>query len=74
MRTSVTAEDPKISVVSRVPSITTIISAKSTSHSEKSGTEEDLALLIVEVHPFSEEPSDRDEPALPIVSPLWQHP
>ena len=72
--TSFTTEDPKISAVSGVPSIPTIISAKNTSYSGKSGSEEDLALSIVAEPPYSRELSGRDEPALPIVSPLWQHP
>ena len=45
---SVTTEDPKLSVVFGEPSIPTIISAINTSYSGKSGTEEDLALLIIE--------------------------
>ena len=51
--TSVTTEDPMISVVSGVPSIPTIISAKNTSYSGKFGSEEDLAVSIVEEPPYS---------------------
>ena len=42
----------------------------------KSGSEEDLhvALSTVEEPPYSGEPSDRDELALPIILSLWKHP
>ena len=66
--TSVTTEYPKLSVVPGEPSISTVISAKNTSYSGRSGTEEDLALLIVEKPPYSEKSSDR---VLPTVSSLW---